>query len=298
MRRNLDSTPQGHEIRLKSNGDNPGAATNGAYDLKALDAPARAALVNTELIQSAGPIYQREINEAHIRRLISGWDWVAVANPVVNQRADGSYWLVDGQHRITAMRRMVGDREIEVLLHHLPGVPEEARLYRLLNAGHLKTSGRNLLAVRIAERDPEALEIERIVDSAGFTLCLHGPQHSNLDIKEVTPLVSIYKDHTGERLADVLRLVKTAWGGTKEAVKGGVFDGAAEFFVAFSGCKNFDPYAVADVLSEFPPEYVIHTAAVVKARLKKGHRHRMFALAMAELYNGKVTAKQRLKEDR
>lgn len=46
----------------------------------------------------ADPTYQRRVDDKRIKRILDNWNYDLVRPPMVSQRIDGSYYVVDGQH--------------------------------------------------------------------------------------------------------------------------------------------------------------------------------------------------------
>lgn len=62
---------------------------------------------------TSGLPYQRPVKQAVVNRLIRHWNSKLLTPIVVSQR-DGKNFVVDGQHRISAMRRMNGGKDVIV----------------------------------------------------------------------------------------------------------------------------------------------------------------------------------------
>lgn len=62
---------------------------------------------------TSGLPYQRPVNPREVERLIREWDG-RLLEPVVVSFRDGKFYVVDGQHRIAAMRKMNGGNGVMV----------------------------------------------------------------------------------------------------------------------------------------------------------------------------------------
>ena len=89
----------------------------------------------TEEILSTGDLYsgqpyQRPVLERAVDKLVRAWDQRLLTPLVVSYR-DGRYNLVDGQHRVCAMRKMNGGKDVSVLckVYHSLSYQQEAELY-------------------------------------------------------------------------------------------------------------------------------------------------------------------------
>ena len=68
--------------------------------------------IHTNRLTSGLP-YQRPVNPKEVERLIREWD-ERLLDPVTVSFRDGRFYVVDGQHRISAMRKMNGGRGVMV----------------------------------------------------------------------------------------------------------------------------------------------------------------------------------------
>ena len=62
--------------------------------------------IDTALLISGQP-YQRPVREGRLCELTRDWD-PGLLDPLVVSYRDGSFYLVDGQHRVIIQRRMYG----------------------------------------------------------------------------------------------------------------------------------------------------------------------------------------------
>lgn len=51
---------------------------------------------------------QRELNESRVEHIAAAMDLEQIGTPTVNER-DGHFYVIDGQHRVEALRRWLGD---------------------------------------------------------------------------------------------------------------------------------------------------------------------------------------------
>ncbi len=60
---------------------------------------------------TSGLPYQRPVDEQEVDRLIREWDG-RLLDPLVVSFRDGKFHVVDGQHRVAAMRKIYGGKEV------------------------------------------------------------------------------------------------------------------------------------------------------------------------------------------
>lgn len=138
----------------------------------------------TELMIDAS--YQRSMDNPISRRIVKeiacNWDWGLCNVLLVADREGEGLFVVDGQHRLEAAR-LRGD------VPHLPCVTfrpadlkAEADLFVKLNTVRKTASPVDRFFARCLAEDPEALEIQRIVQQAGLKV---GKSEFALKPKEV-----------------------------------------------------------------------------------------------------------------
>jgi hypothetical protein len=251
--------------------------------------------LNTTHLNSAGEAYQRPVDQDYVDYLVEHWDWNAARTLLVNQRPDGTYWLVDGQHRTLAARQKFGgDVEFFCYLTHVPGPAEEAQLYERVSDGHSRLSPAVLFRGRLTRREPIAVDIDRIAQEEGFALALVGRAESEFQLTIPAVLDRIYKRDGAERLRAILRFTKRAWSGQPAFASSHVVTGLAKFFEYFAACPAFDADRAAEVLSQFPLPTLVKEGVAVQAETLR-HRHIAFALALQRTYNSHVGGGKRAK---
>jgi hypothetical protein len=120
------------------------------------------------------PAYQRAVDGPQSRRIIVGmvkqWDWALCQPLVVSRRADGSLWILDGQHRHAgAVER--GD------IHHLPCtvLPElsaehEARAFVDLNTRRQRLTQMDIFVGMLAAGDETAKAAAELLDRTNWRI--------------------------------------------------------------------------------------------------------------------------------
>jgi hypothetical protein len=154
------------------------------------------------------PRAQRDFRQAHAAEMAANIDLEALGYPVVNRR-DGHYYIVDGQHRIAALKMIGwGDQQIQCDCFEDMTEAEEAELF--LRRDERKAIG-TFDKFRIgmtAEREVE-LDIDRVVRAQG--LCVARAKGSGA-ISAVGTLKKVYTQAGAATLGRALRIVRDAYG--------------------------------------------------------------------------------------
>lgn len=183
---------------------------------KALPEPIRKDVVPLQLITRDPEVNTRSVDEGWVSRRVPVFSEAAMGTLSVSLRADGTYVVLDGQHR-AALKRAAGHATGDVKCEIWENItkPEEAALFSVLNDKRALTPLARFLA-RLTEQDPAALAIQEIADRTSFRILENdGPGI----LRCVTTLERIHKNDKARRkgarpndLERTLRCIAEAWG--------------------------------------------------------------------------------------
>lgn len=236
------------------------------------------------ILKSAGEQYQRPVDWKRVDRLVERFRLQSLSTFLINQRPDGDYWIVDGQHRKEACEKLFG-KEFEwwCFLVHVAGPPEEAAIFVEVNAEHARPAPGVLFQGRLIRGEAAALEIERIVLEYGLSLHLSSGREA---VKEVPTAVldAVYSKWGGQRLREVLKFSNETWSEQKGCHSSAVITGISTFFQHYRDQKTFDQERISKTLADVQVQYVYRESKLISGR-EGCHRHVAFARAMQQLYN-------------
>lgn len=166
------------------------------------------------------PLAQRELNPARVDRLAADFDLEGMGTITVNVR-EGSSWIIDGQHRVEALRA-VGfvDEKIQCSAYEGLTIEEEAERFLQLNDNLAVPAIPKYRAAITAGRQDEC-DIDRIVRAAG--LCVSKDKIPGA-IGAVGTLQRIYGRSDPKTLRRTLVIARDAYGdpGMEAAVLDGL----------------------------------------------------------------------------
>ncbi len=154
-------------------------------------------------------VAQRELNQSRVDRLASNLDLEQLGFPTVSERS-GHFWIIDGQHRIEALRAFGFGPEEQVQCQVYTGLTEqdEAEMFLQIN---------DTLAVHAFDKFTKGVEagremeceIDRVVRANGLVV-----SRDNVDgaIAAVGTLRRIYQRSDSKTLARTLRITRDAYG--------------------------------------------------------------------------------------
>jgi len=164
------------------------------------------------------PLTQRDLRSHFVDYLASEFDPDELGYPVMSFR-DGWYYVIDGQHRVAALRAMGwNDQMIECEVREGLSEQEEAEMFLRRN-DRLNVSPNDKFKVAVqAGRVPEN-EIARICFENGYAVPVAGSTGSNGDeatdithIRCLAALRRIWDENGSEGLDRVLKFINLAYG--------------------------------------------------------------------------------------
>jgi len=111
--------------------------------------------------------YQRAIHSGRVVAMAREWDWVACGAIIVALRADGEWFVVDGQHRVEAARKRADISDLPCLIFEVEGIREEAAGFLASNIGRKPMSYVERFNALLQAQDEVALRVEGMVDGSG-----------------------------------------------------------------------------------------------------------------------------------
>lgn len=153
------------------------------------------------------PVAQREFRPAWAEKILSEFDLDKYQVPHVNKRADGSLYVMEGQHSTWAYREYFGEgQQVQVWLYNGLTEEEEAEFFLSLN----NKKSIDLMAkfkVGVTAGRPDECDIDRIVRANGC----HVGGSSKGSITAVAALTTIYSRHGAQVLGQTLRIIRDSF---------------------------------------------------------------------------------------
>lgn len=154
------------------------------------------------------PLAQRDLNPHRVDKLAADFDLDQIGAPTVSWR-DGHYYIIDGQHRVEALRVMGwGDQQIQCWTYEGLTSEDEAEMFLRLNdtlsVDAMAKFRNGVHAGRLEESD-----IDRIVRAQGLVVSRDKIPGS---IAAVGTLRRVYTRGGGHTLGRSLRIIRDAYG--------------------------------------------------------------------------------------
>lgn len=159
--------------------------------------------------------YNRPLRQSWVNTLVATFD-PSIMDPLkVSHRNDGTYVIIDGQHRYRALERIGWlDRMIPCLVGEDMSIEEEARAFTI-GAQVKKLDPIDRHNAAIVARDERALDIQKAIDVAGFMV--RHTEASNA-FCAIGAAEVVYDKFGYDILRDTMLIAKDAWGSPPNAV--------------------------------------------------------------------------------
>lgn len=153
-------------------------------------------------------IAQRALNGNWVDKLVSGFNLEEMGTPTVNLR-DGHYFIIDGQHRIEALRRL-GFESDSVECWTYEGMTEEEESERFLTLNNqLAVDAFSKFKIAVNANRPDEVAVNAILlrlNLVATTMDVPGATRA------VGTLMKVYRRAGGEVLEQALRIIRNAYG--------------------------------------------------------------------------------------
>jgi hypothetical protein len=124
--------------------------------------------------------YQRDVGKAgltHINAILREFNWNRYQPIVVSERADGTYAVIDGQHRLEAARKHPLVSELPCYIVAAPDIAAEASIFAAVNSRRLGLTSQQKFWAAHAAGDEGAVTIETLCRQAGVTILRSPPSY-------------------------------------------------------------------------------------------------------------------------
>lgn len=178
------------------------------------------------------PKAQREIRQHKVDRIVADLDVEQLGAPTVSER-DGSFFILDGQHRIQALRDIGwDDQQVQCWCYTGLTEEEEAEIFLKLN-DTLTVDVFSKFRVGIAAGRAVETDIDRVVRAQGLVVSRDGIPGA---IGAVGTLRRVYARGGPATLGRTLRIIRDAYGDA--GLEGVVIDGIGLLCSRYNGDLN------------------------------------------------------------
>jgi len=219
---------------------------------------------------------QRDLNEKRAKDIAASFKFFAMGTVTASRRSDGYLYLVDGQHRVAALKLVleelrsradsaeeignVGEAEhlraeadsmtdVMVEVHHDLSRQEEATLFLIKNRESSKPNAVDQFIVgRNAGLSPY-IETGMVLDAHGLYVGRREGGKVGDRVSAITAFLEVVSKYGADSLDDAIKVADRCWGGpnrVKSTWDGGLIGGLGMLFGEHKGQVNAD--RVVDVI--------------------------------------------------
>jgi hypothetical protein len=178
--------------------------------------------------------YQRTTKNRQVKNIAANFDEAWLGIPIVSFRG-GEYYLLDGNHRIAALRKENYTHTKFIVLTGLT-YEQEAKYFLSQNKNSSPLSKSNLFNAGLEAKDEMCVNIDKIARANGYKI--NGSQRDGDAITAIFALEIVAVVYGYDVLNDTLSLLRKTWDGVKNATNREFIVGVAEFVNRF-GKRDF-----------------------------------------------------------
>ena len=244
---------------------------------------------------SSGADYQRQIDNRAVQKLVRNWNPVLL-DPLVVSYRDGSYHVVDGQHRLAAIQLMNAEKQgmgalnVLCIVHTGLTYADEASLcYELDKCRKKLTSAQSINALLQSGENAEINEIKRMLDAQGFQWALDNSAPGDYKIRATRAVIFAYRLLGPQPFPRLLVLLSRTWHGAPASLTSMMFSGMARFLKTYETQIKDENFITR--LQSVAPETIIRRA---KSDLSIDRNDLRCARALVLYYNKAVRGGRKL----
>lgn len=214
--------------------------------------------------------YQRELDEAWVRKLVARFDAALIGEIEVNIRPDSRIVIIDGQHRYEALKRLVPNPSmynVRCIVNRVASITEEVNLYLARNA-YIKQATRNsTFEARLIIGDAHAIRTRDVIERYGYTpFTSHVTTQVPAGMLNAGACEQVLKQHTEDVLDITVRVLRVSYQ-NDHTFQSKFITGLAMFIGRFRNDPAFDESKLIKMLAANPPDILIRKGANTRTLL-------------------------------
>jgi hypothetical protein len=215
------------------------------------------------------PDYQRLVRIPKLRKMIDAWNPNLAGWIILSRHANGGLYVIDGQHRIEAVRHLQGTISpyLDAIIVNDWTSTQEAEFFAGTQAPENRAALKpeDIHHALVLAGDERAIDLQRTVQDAGFRIgdrSTDGVETGRL--RAVAAINKVYDQYGGSHLSETLTVIHSAWG-THCQPEQSVVTGVALFLAMY---PQVDPQLLPARIGKMPlPEWLM--AAKSHARTER-----------------------------
>lgn len=193
---------------------------------------------------------QRPLDKRKADKMAAEMNLDAIGLICVSRRTNGTYAIIDGQHRVDALRTCGFVAEpVSCEVYHRLTLADEAAMFRLRN-NRVAVQKIDLFRVRVIEGDKVANAINDMVARLGWHIQPHGNDGDFAAVHALETVWNLDPDGNPPAAERALAAITAAWGHNPDGVHRAIFGGVGAIFARYG--TEVDSGDLIDRLAKFP----------------------------------------------
>ncbi len=159
------------------------------YDWKVRDQPGESMWLSKSMLHVDHEYQRTTIHAARVHAIARDWSWIALGVLIVAMRADGTYWIIDGQHRKLAADKRADIDELPCLVFRVESIASEAKGFVGSNTVRGPVKAVAVFTANVKAEDPISLLVKEMVENSGYSVGSKGDYR----VQCVARLLSCYR---------------------------------------------------------------------------------------------------------
>jgi hypothetical protein len=153
--------------------------------------------------------YQRFPNEDKVNNIVKNFNQDALGVLICSIREDGTIAVIDGGHRVAALRMMnLENSTVDCLVYFGLTIAEEAKIFNLMNDNRTKPKTHDLFKAKVTAQDPEAVAINAILEKHNLQMT---NRPTNNAVRAAGTLSKLFKKNGAKNIDNTIDILKTAF---------------------------------------------------------------------------------------
>lgn len=210
--------------------------------------------INTKLL-FVDQLYQREVDKGRIQQMNKQYR-AELVNAIKVSYRDGKFWIFDGQHTAELLKLRNRGRDLPVECKVFYGLTwlDECELFLLQNGVSRSVSMSDRFKARFNRGDKDVVAMVNIAEKLGIRVDFTKSKGDNR-ICALTTLNRVYNSLGDDDYAEMLSIIKDAWGGDAVSYSAEILKGMFIFYSTYKG--QYNKKRLLTQLSKVSPSVII-----------------------------------------
>lgn len=245
-------------------------------------------VVNAELI-SSDMRYQRQVS-GRVKKIASDFNPNMVGCVILSQRDDGTYWVVDGQHRVRAViiahkNDPTVSLKVNALVYHGMTPQDEAEMFAKQHDNTKAPSKPEFFKAKMFAGDEGIAAFKKATEDENVICDFSNAGKKDGYLVCYGAAYEIFKKKGEIEYRNILSMLVEIWDGDKNSLSGNFLKGMSLIREAYGSNMNMRYFA--ERLRKVPIDQIERHAKTLD-----GPVGRRYALAIATAYNDKTKVKK------